>query len=81
LKSDQFKFDKVDIIKETKKEVGKVLSYLIKPSELKVTINGHKDYLAGASYHLKLLQLEQKALWNAKFLKGFLKTGLPLKVL
>ena len=61
LKSVLFDFDKATLIEETTQELDELVTYLKLHSDLKVTINGHTDYLGNAAYNQKLSEDRAKS--------------------
>ena len=61
LKSVLFDFDKATLIEETTQELDELVTFLKLHSDLKVTINGHTDYLGNAAYNQKLSEDRAKS--------------------
>ncbi|WP_405368276.1 OmpA family protein [Nonlabens sp. Asnod2-A12] len=73
LKSVLFDFDKATLIEKTTQELDELVTYLKSHLDLKVTINGHTDYLGNAAYNQKLSEDRAKSVANYLINKGISK--------
>jgi OOP family OmpA-OmpF porin len=79
LKSVQFDFDKATLINKTTQELDKLANFLLKNPTLKITINGHTDYLGKAAYNQKLSEQRAKSVADYLITKGISKNRITSK--
>lgn len=79
LKSVQFEFDSTTLIDTSKEELNQLAEVLLKNPILKITINGHTDYLGKAAYNQKLSEDRAKSVADYLISKGISKNKITSK--